>query len=529
MANRLDSDPPRKGPIIAPSARSTRAGKLPRLGPWRAHRLAARARRLRIACLIFGGSAVTLVLLSFWAEASGQALLSRLAPEGRPLGVITIGLSLLVWLGLWRLPPRTERGLDRLTVALGLGGSALIAAIEMSHPWASTSHVMGVSMICLWLLLLPVLSPMSPRRTLAWTISAAALGPAFSLAFGIAGIPQPGAAVVGYFWLPSLLAAGVAGLSAHALRDARREARVLGAYRLEKRLAEGGMGEVWLARHRLLERPAAVKLIKLSAIAPAGGATREILSARFEREAQITARLTSPHAVVLHDFGVAEDDTMYFVMELLRGLTLQQLVVRHGPVPPARAAHFIAQACHALDEAHRLGLIHRDLKPANLFVTRAGADEDVVKVLDFGLSRPMVRGAGEVTITGKVLGTPGYIAPEAALDRVDEIDGRADIYALGCILFFLVTGAEVFAAASPAEVLREHAFSPPPAPSSRAAQAVSPAFDAVVLACLAKEPDARPSSCAALAIKLRELAPAWTAAAARTAWLDAGDDRGAAR
>ena len=207
------------------------------------------------------------------------------------------------------------------------------------------------------------------------------------------------------------------------------------------------MGEVWRARHRLLIRPAAIKLIRQRALGAMAG-DPELLVRRFEREARATAALTSPHTVQLYDFGVTEDGRLYYVMELLDGLDLDTLVRQHGPLPAERVVHLLRQVCSALQDAHGNGLVHRDIKPANVVVSRAGTTFDFVKVLDFGLvkldsARSADKDAIKLSAEGSWSGTPGYMAPEVVLGAADT-DHRVDLYALGCVAYWLLTGKMVF-------------------------------------------------------------------------------------
>jgi serine/threonine-protein kinase len=298
-------------------------------------------------------------------------------------------------------------------------------------------------------------------------------------------------------------------------------ARALGSYELEEKLGEGGMGEVWRARHRMLARPAAIKLIRPSIMSGARPGASEAALRRFEREAQAIAQLRSPHTVELFDFGVAGDGTFYYVMELLDGLDADTLVRRFGPVPAERAVHILRQVCHSLSEAGSCGLVHRDVKPANIFLCRYGEEFDFVKVLDFGI----VRGARDREDPGPVLsgdnlvqGTPAFMAPEQAMGRA--VDGRTDIYALGCVAFWLLTGEPVFPGNTPMSLLVDHAKSPPEPPSARTDRPIPPALDALVLDCLAKDPAGRPQSARELARRLEEWegADGWTQEQAREWW-----------
>jgi DNA-binding NtrC family response regulator len=290
----------------------------------------------------------------------------------------------------------------------------------------------------------------------------------------------------------------------------------VGSYSLIERLGSGGMGEVWLARHHLLARPAAVKIVREAAV---GGsedpsATRQ----RFAREAHVTAELQSPHTVQLFDFGVTDDGSFYYVMERLRGVDLQRMVQRHGPLSAERTVFLLKQACLSLAEAHALGLVHRDIKPANLFVCRLGQQFDFLKVLDFGVvSRRGRESAPSITAPGLVLGTPAFLAPE--LVSSESFDGRADIYSLGCVAFWLLTGRPPFEGGDAMAMLMQHANATPVPPSELSEQPVPQDLDALVVNCLAKDPARRPSA-ERLAVELDGLSVAgwWTQKRARGWW-----------
>ena len=289
----------------------------------------------------------------------------------------------------------------------------------------------------------------------------------------------------------------------------------LGSYRLVERIGSGGMGEVWLARHRLLARPAAIKLIR------AGGELgHDVLVQRFQREARVTANLRSPHTVQLYDYGVGDGGDFYYVMELLAGMDLQQMVERFGPMDPERVIGLLQQACLSLSEAHECGLVHRDIKPANLFVTRLGPEYDFLKVLDFGMVRALV-GEDDLRLTaqGFAQGTPAFMAPELALGET-AVDGRADLYALGCSAYWLLTGRPVFDAKSPTSMLMQHVQSPPIPPSRVSELEISTAFEEVVLRCLEKDPARRPASALGLYDELGRIrgTTRWTPERAREWW-----------
>jgi serine/threonine protein kinase len=304
--------------------------------------------------------------------------------------------------------------------------------------------------------------------------------------------------------------------AAEARAEAKRanlQAKELGSYRLVKRLGKGGMGEVWRAEHRLLAREAAVKLIRLDSGAASTGEQQE----RFRREAQTLAALRSRNTIELFDYGVAADGTFFYVMELLDGQDLESLVIKHGPQPSGRVLRLLMQACRSLGEAHDVGLVHRDIKPANLFVCRAADEVDLVKVLDFGLVRalagdepdaaplstqavaetsaaldpnPLGNTEAKLTRAGTVMGTPEFMAPEQALGR--SLDGRADLYALGCVGFWLLTGRVVFQKEQAMQILLAHIQEPPPSPDSYAPEAVAHGLKLAILDCLAKSPEHRP-------------------------------------
>jgi serine/threonine-protein kinase len=282
------------------------------------------------------------------------------------------------------------------------------------------------------------------------------------------------------------------------------------------------MGEVWRAEHRLLARPAAIKLIRASANGDQGGGVTTDAVRRFEREAQVIASLRSPHTVELFDFGVASDGAFYYVMELLDGLDVDTLVRRTGPLPPERVVHILRQVCHSLSEAESRGLVHRDIKPANIFLCRYGEDYDFVKVLDFGIVKtaPGSRDTAlEITIENLIQGTPAFIAPEQALNA-SAVDGRADIYATGCVAYWLLTGQLVFTADSPIALVMHHAQTPPTAPSVRSEMPIPAALEDLVMACLAKSPADRPQSARELSRRLGAIAlgQAWSEDRAREWW-----------
>jgi serine/threonine protein kinase len=294
------------------------------------------------------------------------------------------------------------------------------------------------------------------------------------------------------------------------------EKLAVGSYRLVSLLGSGGMGEVWLAKHRLLARPAAVKLIRHDAQL---GAAHEQLVRRFQREAQVTAGLRSPHTVQLYDFGVNDSGSFYYVMELLEGLDLHHIVTRFGPLPAERVIMLLRQACRSLAEAHEHGLVHRDIKPANLFVTRLGPEYDYLKVVDFGIVKNQPgQDATMLSAQGILQGTPAFMAPELVFGE-SRIDGRVDLYSLACSAYWALTGQPLFPASTPAEMLLHHVRTPPVPPSQVSELPIPGEFEAILMMCLEKDPAKRSSSALELdSLLARVPCEPWTQDRARAWW-----------
>ena len=305
----------------------------------------------------------------------------------------------------------------------------------------------------------------------------------------------------------------------YGLRRQVAEANELGQYVLEERIGGGGMGEVWRARHRLLIRPAAIKLIR-----PQMFGDPQLLLRRFEREARATAALRSPHTVQLFDFGATEDGRLYYVMELLDGVDLDTLVRQYGPLPAERVVHILRQVCSSLQDAHGNGLVHRDIKPANVVVSRAGTTFDFAKVLDFGLvkldaARNSADEAVKLSAESSTSGTPAFMAPEVVLGVADT-DHRVDLYALGCVAYWLLTGRLVFDGNTVVEMMYHHAHTPPPRPSTTHATPLPAPLEDLVMQCLEKDPAHRPDSAETVSSRLAaiSLESAWTAERAERWW-----------
>ena len=293
-----------------------------------------------------------------------------------------------------------------------------------------------------------------------------------------------------------------------------RDAQHLGRYTLGAKIGEGGMGEVYRAEHAMLRRPTAIKLLlpaKVSASA----------LERFEREVQLTSRLSHPNTIAIYDYGRTPDGIFYYAMEYLDGLSLESLLASDGVQPSGRVVHILLQAAGALAEAHGIGLIHRDIKPANIMLCERGGMPDVVKVLDFGLVKNLDAGEGDVALTNTnaLTGTPLYLAPESII-RPDKIDARIDIYALGAVGYFLITGTPPFTGHNVVEIAGHHLHTTPLSPSARLGRAVPPKLDALLVACLAKDPEARPRDAHALLVALLECETEspWSGGDARAWW-----------
>jgi eukaryotic-like serine/threonine-protein kinase len=391
--------------------------------------------------------------------------------------------------------------------------------LNLTHTWV------GLSWVAVWMLLFNVVVPTVPRYAVLAALASVTAVPAMVLlswwAFPPA-VEHNWAMVFFLFGFPYLLVVVMAYVGARIVYNLGTEvtrARELGSYRLEARLGEGGMGEVWRASHRLLARPAAIKLIRAQGN---GVGITDDARRRFEREAQVIARLRSPHTVTLFDFGVSDEGSFYYVMELLDGLDTESIVKRFGPMPGERVAHILRQMCHSLSEAESCGLVHRDIKPANIFLCRYGEDHDFVKVLDFGIAKAVHESSPEtqtaITMANVIQGTPAFIAPEQALGG--DVDGRADIYSTGCLAYWLLTGELVFTADTAIKLLLAHAHTEPVTPSARTELPIPPALEALVMSCLAKNRDHRPRSARELLQALDGLAldRQWTEAIARDWW-----------
>jgi eukaryotic-like serine/threonine-protein kinase len=439
---------------------------------------------------------------------------------------ITMAVSVALVIRAARLRPAA---VTAIALAFEVVGSYGIAAAEFLQPLAFLGpgrHWIGLSWVAVWMLLFNVVVPTVPRYAVIAALASVTSVPVMVL-LSLAVFPvEVGPDALMIFWafgFPYILVVIMAYVGARIVYNLGTEvtrARELGSYRLEERLGQGGMGEVWKASHRLLARPAAIKLIRSTGN---GTGASEDMRRRFEREAQAIARLRSPHTVTLFDYGIAGDGSCYYVMELLDGIDTDNLIKRFGPIPAERVVQILRQMCHSLSEAESRGLVHRDIKPANIFLSRYGEDYDFVKILDFGIAKvihePTAETQTALTVPHLIHGTPAFIAPEQALGNTD-LDTRADIYSTGCVAYWLLTGELVFTADTPMKLLLAHAHTAPVPPSSRTEMPIPPELEALVLSCLAKDREQRPSSARHLVERLNaiDLPREWTQERARQWW-----------
>jgi serine/threonine-protein kinase len=441
--------------------------------------------------------------------------------------VVNAGLAAL----LWSRAPLSWRGL-RLAELAALGSVAVDFGMDLwdqlrsgltpQPPGGRYVRLLAQAAAIEWFCLIMVYGLFIPNtwRRCAVVVGSLALAPVL---LTLAASRAPAEPTRDFLFELILWVGGGAAIAVYGssrievLRREVDEARRLGQYRLGRRLGGGGMGEVYLAEHVLLRRPCAVKLIR-----PEKAGDPAAL-ARFEREVRATATLTHPNTVQVFDYGHAEDGTFYYVMEYLPGMSLEEMVARHGPLPAGRAVHFLRQVCGSLAEAHAIGLVHRDLKPANVIVGERGGVRDVAKLLDFGLVRTIDPPAADDRLTrdGAVAGTPAFMSPEQA-DGEAELDGRSDLYSLGAVAYFLLTGRPPFVKSTVLQVLFAHAREPVK-PPSEVRPGVPADLEAVVLTCLEKDPARRFAGPTELADALGRCRAAgeWTEAEAAGWWRDA--------
>ena len=478
-------------------------------------------RSLRVACLVWVG------LWSFGLFMNNvvSPLVSPDQPlddawpwPANPIAFACIFIS-IVLIGVSRRPALPANRLVDLALLYEV---ILALAIGIVNQW--TPNTTGLSWIAVLILMHPLIVPAPAGKVLVASIAAASMDFVGLAISGARGSELPLLSVMIWTYLPNYVCVVLALVPSRVrlrMEQHRSMARQLGSYQVGELLSRGGMGEIYRAEHRMLVRPAAVKLIRPNVLGDIDEKGRRRVLQRFHREAKVTAGLRSPHTVEVYDYGVTDEGTLYFVMELLEGLDLAALVEQCGPIPPERAVHILLQVCDSLAEAHERGLIHRDIKPSNVCLTHYGSQVDFVKVLDFGLARPSDLSGSDVQLTGEtaVLGTPSFMAPEQALGE-PAVGPRTDLYALGCVAYWLVTGQLVFEGRRPIEVLTHHVGTLPVPPSRRGELEIPESLDRLILMCLEKDPDKRPASADEVARLLTEvkLLTPWTAERARQWW-----------
>jgi serine/threonine protein kinase len=488
-------------------------------------------------------SSIAFVLLSIISLVLHGAL-------GGPVALVAAGAASggVAWI-VGRGRPRSARllaGVDAFTV---VAMSLCFTLMATLLPAWDRPELVASFIVLMITATRAILLPSSPRRTLV--LSVCVWLPVFLVPYAVYGagweVPSESgslgtfllvAQIETLIWaITSVKLVTVASRVIYGLRKEVRDAQKLGQYTLLEKLGEGGMGQVFRAQHAMLRRPTAVKLLH-----PDRAFGPEDL-ARFEREVQLTAQLSHPNVVTVFDYGRTPDGVFYYAMELLDGHDLEDIVERSGPLPAARVVHILLQVASALAEAHAVGLIHRDIKPANIILCARGRTCDVAKVVDFGLVKQLGPAAEEpsggdgddedraartsgpaVSRAGSIVGTPMYLAPEAFADP-GSLDGRADLYALGAVAYFLLTGTVVFGGRTVMEACRHHVVTVPEPPSKRL-RAHSPDatipddLEQIVLRCLRKGPADRPQSAKEVLDALTSCAVAgeWTDADARAAW-----------
>jgi len=489
--------------VICPLAAKTTAGGAKPPARELPHDLLQEASR-RLAIISLLGAILWLLGTVFFHLAMRQ-----LAPGDstwmRPLASDLIsGISALISLAFFFYARNTDRD-PGFVLDLGLVYQvATSLALGLVIHWDPFPKGAPVTPLLTWIgaviLMFAAILPNSPRKVLIVGLISASMNPLGMWVGNLRGTWHYGLSSTAAMHYPDFLLVGVAVVISRVMTKLGQQvtkAREMGSYELISKLGSGGMGEVWRARHRMLARDSAVKLIQPEMLSDRSNKTAALIQRRFEQEARMTALLRSPHTVELYDFGVTQDGVFYYAMELLDGIDLETLVKKFGPQPPARVAAILRQVCLSLGDAHRHGMIHRDIKPTNIFLCRMGNEHDFAKVLDFGLVKVVDGNEVGMTVDGATTGTPAYMAPEVALGN--PIDRRTDIYGLGCVAYWLITGSLVFEEKGATATMLAHVRRAPVVPSQRSETSVPASLERAILMCLAKSPDDRPATAEALA------------------------------
>ncbi len=492
------------------------------------------SRRLSIAAALMS----VLYLVGWTLGRAATVEMFEGAVEWRQLigGDLVVIASIALSLGLFFYARKADRD-PQLILDIGLAYMVAIAfSVAMLMHWVPVPPNWPVTPVITWIgpimLMFAAILPSTSGKTLIAGLLAASMNPLAMMVGKARGHWDYGADTkVLLMHYPDFLLIPVAIVISRVMTGLGQQvatAREMGSYQLGERIGLGAMGEVYKATHRMFARPAAIKLIRPDAVAPGDTNAALLAVKRFRREAEAAAQLRSPHTVALYDFGVTNDQTLYFVMELLDGMDLQTLVRDHGPLPANRVIYILRQVCDSLEEAHARGLVHRDIKPANIHLGRVGLKHDFVKVLDFGLVKSLDGGGGaesQATQGGLTPGTPAYMPPEAV--RGEPLDGRADIYALGCVAYYLLTGLMVFDADTGLKMIASHLQLAPVPPSRRAHVRVPLVLEDLVLRCLEKDPENRPAGAGEVGRALKAMAvDPWTQAEAMAWWQEHAKPRG---
>lgn len=483
--------------------------------------LSEQIKRLALFALVGAGLwSFGLFINTFLTPLTASAGASRMAAPVHIAGILA-SLLMCAYAKYSSHAPGTKINVGLGYMVACTAGAGFFSTWIYSPGAVSTSQISWNTLI---ILVSSMLLQTTPRRMLVAAMVAASMDPLFYWLAYVSGRPVAPLWDAVSVYLPTYVCAGIATLPSSVLLHLGRrlrEAQDFGSYRLLELLGQGGMGEVWRAEHRLLARDVAIKIVRPEVLGAGDTADARVVLQRFEREARATAALSSPHTIDVFDYGMTQDRTLYYAMELLVGRDLETLVREFGPVPADRGLYLLRQVCHSLADAHARGLVHRDIKPANIYVCRKGLDYDFVKVLDFGLVKVQDPGAVRLTldVAGQTTGTPAYMAPEIILGGT-QVDRRADVYALGCVAYYLLTGQLVFEADTPMKMLLQHVQARPVPPSARTELEIPREIDEFVLACLEKDPDQRPQDARQLFERACSCSrfETWNQAAARIWW-----------
>jgi len=441
-------------------------------------------------------------VLGFYIFGNGAAMLHPLAKWAdwySPLNLLVLVAGVIcacVWIAC-RTEKRSTPELETIDAIATIATGSALGLTSIYGPPVQRPELAAIMGVIIFLILRAIVIPSSGSRTTV--LSALTVLPAIYAAYECHAREAPAPYTLPLPLYPALtavwaglgvMAATLASRTIFGLRKKASEAQKLGQYTLGAKIGEGGMGAVYRASHAMMKRDVAIKLL------PADRAGKDGL-VRFEREVQLTSRLNSPNTIAIYDYGRTPQGVFYYVMEYIDGFSLEDLVARFGPLPPGRVIHLAKQICAALAEAHSIGLIHRDIKPANIALCERAGVYDVVKVLDFGLVKELGTDSASTT-TASLTGTPLYLSPEA-ITAPDKVDGRSDLYAVGGVAFWLLTGTHVFEGNTVVEVCSHHLHTKPETASARLGQVVPADLEAVIARCLEKDPAKRFADAEALA------------------------------